>query len=271
MKRNNNCIVLTCTGVGIIFKIHFIGQGRVDAILLSNDGKYIFIDSGFRSNGLKCIKYMRRMGVSKLQYYISTHAHKNHCGGASPIISQFNPCEVIIPHDRVREKIIEYASGSEKAKVKLVKYRIITPASEPIQWGDLTIRCIGPIKIKKCQSWSIAENLNSLILRIDRQDRRMVLLTGDTSDSILEAIAKSTPGALQAEVLKNPHHEGAHSISVLNKIAPKIVVFCSSRLASKAYRAKIRSIGAEYYTACGKWNGNIILEDTGIGWAINEA
>ncbi len=254
----------------IIFRIHFLDEGRVDAILITYNGESIFIDSGFRYDGLSSIKYMKKLGITKLKYYISSHSHKNHCGGAAPIISVFNPDEILIPHDRVRERIIKYASSAEKSKVKNAKYCILTPKSEPIQWGDLTITCIGPLKVKNYLPWITAENYNSLILRIDRGERHMVLLTGDTSDSIMSAIEKKTPGALRAEVFKNAHHEGSHAFSVLKKIAPNIVAFCSSKLSSKTYRKRIKSIGADYYHACKKGSKNFVLEDTGEGWIFRK-
>lgn len=49
------------------FQIHFLAQGRVDAILIVYKGEAIFIDSGYRPNGLSCIKYMKRLGITKLR------------------------------------------------------------------------------------------------------------------------------------------------------------------------------------------------------------
>lgn len=252
------------------FQIHFFNQGRVDAILLCSQGEYAFVDSGFRKNGLSCVKYLQSLGIYKLRYYIGTHAHKNHIGGAAPIISAFSPDEVFIPHDRVRERIIKYASKAEKSKVKAAKYRILTPKSDPIQWGDLTINCIGPLKVKKCSPWITAENHNSLILRIDRGARQMVLLTGDTSGSILSQIEKNCPGSIQAEVLKNAHHNAALVASLLKKIKPHIVAICNNNLVSKTYRKRIKSVGADYFTACKKGSGNFILEDTGDDWVFKK-
>ena len=253
-----------------IFQIHFLNQGRVDAILISYKGEHIFIDGGFRKNGINCIKYMQKIGVEKLDVYISTHSHANHCQAASPIITAFNPDEIFIPHDRVRERIIKYASKKEKPIVQKAKYRILTPKSEPIQFGGLTITCIGPLKVKNYLPWITAENYNSLILRIDRGERHLVLLTGDTNDSTLAAIEKASPGALKAEVFKNAHHHGAHAISILKKIAPKIVAFCSNKLSSKTYRKRIKSIGADYFHVCKKGSGNFILEDTGDDWIFKK-
>ncbi len=250
-----------------MFKIHFLDQGRVDAILIERDDEAMFIDSGYRKNGLACIKYMKTHNITKLRFYIAGHAHRNHIGGAAPIITQLNPDEILMPHDRVRERIIRYASGSkEKSAVKSAKYRILTPKSEPIQFGNLTITCIGPLKVKKYLPWITAENYNSLILRIDDGERHMVLLTGDTNDRTLAAIEKASPGALKAEVFKNPHHDSSHSLSILKKIAPKIVAFCSAKLASKTYRARIRKIGADYFTACKKGSGNFMLEEFDGEW-----
>ena len=96
------------------FQIHFLNQGRVDAILIVSNGEAMFIDAGYRQNGLNSIKYMKSLGITKLRYYVGTHAHKNHIGGAAPIISQMRPDQVFIPHDGVRAAIAGYAVGIEE-------------------------------------------------------------------------------------------------------------------------------------------------------------
>jgi len=207
----------------------------VDAILIVSNGEAMFIDSGYRDNGLECIKYMNLMGITRLRYYIGTHAHKNHIGGAAPIIHIMRPEIVFIPHDGVRTAIVKYAAeGEERQAVESAAYTVLSPGKS-FRWNDLTFTCLGPLKVKKCSAGSLTENSNSLILRIDRKKRHMVLLTGDTSAGILSEIERRTPGSIRAEVLKNPHHNGAQPESILRKISPKIVAICNNGLPSSTY------------------------------------
>ncbi len=252
------------------FQIHFLNQGRVDAILIVSNGEAMFIDSGYRQNGLKCIRYMKRMGITKLRYYVGTHAHKNHIGGAAPIIYAMRPEQVFIPHDGVKSAIIKYAApGEERQVVESANYTVLSPGSV-LSWNDLTLTCLGPLKIEKCSSGSGRENYNSLILRIDRGNRQMVLLTGDTSSRILSRIERYQPGAIRAEVLKNPHHNTAQPESILKKIAPKIVAVCNSGRPSSTYRRRIFKLGSVFYAACRSGSGSFMLEDSGGNWIMTE-
>jgi competence protein ComEC len=252
------------------FQIHFLNQGRVDAILIVSNGEAMFIDSGYRYNGLKCIQYMKRMGITKLRYYIGTHAHKNHIGGAAPIIYQMRPEQVFIPHDGVKSAIVKYAAlGEERQAVESANYTVLSPGNV-LHWNDLTLTCLGPINIVKCSYGSIKENYNSLILRIDRGNRHMVLLTGDTGSTVLSKIELDHPGSIRSEVLKNPHHSNTLPESILKKISPKIVAVCNSRLPSSAYRKRILKLGSVFYSACRSGNGDFMLEDSGEGWIATE-
>ncbi len=248
------------------FQIHFLNQGRVDAILIVSNGEAMFIDSGFRHDGLECINYMQRMGITRLRYYVGTHAHKNHIGGAAPIIYSMRPDRVFIPHTGVETAIIDYAvEGLEREAVASVAYTVLSPG-DSFRWNDLTITCLGPLAVRDCPKGATMENYNSLILRIDRGDRQMVLLTGDTSSRVLNRIEKLRPGSTRAEILKNPHHNGAQSEATLRKISPRIVAVCNSSLPSRTYKTRILKIGAVFYTASRNGDGNFVLEDSGGEW-----
>jgi competence protein ComEC len=253
---------------GNSFQIHFLNQGRVDAILIVSNGEAMFIDSGSRPNGLASIKYMRRMGITKLRFYVGTHAHKDHVAGAAPIIQQMRPDQVFIPHAGVKSAIANYAVGSkERRAVASTLFTVLRPGNS-FPWNDLTLSCLGPLKINKCSKGSLMENYNSLILRIDRGDRHMVLLTGDTSAGVLDLIERRHRGSIRSEILKNPHHNGAQPESLLRKISPKIVAICNSSIPSRVYRKRILKIGAAYYTAYDK-TGNFVLEESGESWAFS--
>ena len=250
------------------FQIHFLNQGRVDAILIVSNGEAMFIDSGFRYDGLECIDYMRRMGITKLRYYVGTHAHRNHIGGAAPIIYNMRPERVFIPHAGVETAIVDYSvEGLEREAVVSAQYTVLSPG-DSFRWNDLTITCLGPLAVRDCPKGATMENYNSLILRIDRGDRQMVLLTGDTSAGILNRIEKLRPGSIRAEILKNPHHNGAQPEATLRKIFPKIVAICNNSLPSRTYRTRILKVGAVFYTASRNGSGNFVLENSGGEWVM---
>lgn len=228
----------------------------MDAILLESDGHYAFIDAGYRSNGLHCVTRLRALGVARLDWYMASHAHKNHVGGAGAIIQAFSPGVVYVPHARAAPAIIKYAAkGAERRAAEVVPFQILRPGASGITLGALRFEVLGPAKIRRCTAGALSENYNSLVVRAVAPGGSSLLLTGDTSASILAGIERLKPGALHSTVLKNPHHNGALPTSVLSLIAPRTVVVCNKTRPSASYRRRIAALGAHLRTACTKARG----------------
>jgi beta-lactamase superfamily II metal-dependent hydrolase len=100
-------------------ELHFLPYGRVDAILIGDRSRWVFVDGGFRRDGIKAVKYMRGLGIEKLDAYIATHRHRNHVGAAPVIIREMKPGVVYTRDARMKDRTIKLASGSaEKAAVQ---------------------------------------------------------------------------------------------------------------------------------------------------------
>ena len=226
------------------------------------------MDSGFRSDGKQAVKYMQGLGIERLDCYIASHRHRNHVGGAPYIIQQMDVGTVVTADDRMRERLIGLTSGSaERAAVKAVQYRHLGVGH--VMWlGSAKLTRIGPAKLSGCAAGALAENANSMILRVQYGQRSM-LLTGDTSSAILLAAAKQGYD-IRAEVLKNPHHNGAQSVAVLKAIAPQHIIICNSSKAAKTYQKRMKQLGAAWYTACKKGSGIVRAWAQGDGdrWNI---
>ena len=63
------------------------------------------------------VDYLRGVGVSSLKYYIGTHAHLDHVGGAPRVMAAFPPGEVLQPYYNVANLIRSYASTAEEKQV----------------------------------------------------------------------------------------------------------------------------------------------------------
>ncbi len=80
------------------FAAYFVDVGQGDATLLAApDGSYMLIDCGPTDQADYLVKYLNDIGVQKLDYFILTHPHEDHCGGASEIIRNF-PVEKFVIH-----------------------------------------------------------------------------------------------------------------------------------------------------------------------------
>jgi beta-lactamase superfamily II metal-dependent hydrolase len=65
-----------------------VGQG--DSILVvSPEGKTMLIDAGDETKGKQVVQYLKNNGVQQLDYFLATHAHPDHIGGAPAVLGAF--------------------------------------------------------------------------------------------------------------------------------------------------------------------------------------
>lgn len=247
-----------------MFEAHFFPYGRVDAILLGCDGRWAYVDSGYRSDGKMAVEHMKELGVTRLDAYIASHRHRNHVGGAPAIIKAMKPAAIYTRDARMRDRLLALASGSEeRAAVRDAYYRVLAPGYA-FWLESARFECLGPAKLNNASVVYIRENYNSLILRAEYK-ARTILLTGDTSASKLGDIPDEK---LRCEVLKNPHHNGALGEKLLKRIAPQIVVVCNGKPPAGYYQKRIKAAGAKLYTAGKKGDGRIIFKTDGDSWEV---
>lgn len=206
-------------------EVYFLDLGRVDAILIRADGETCFIDVGFREDAKDAIKFLRALGVERLDSYVGTHGHYDHIEGAAAMIEAFRPEKLYMSHLGCLNAILECADDAQKEAVSATESVFLKPG-DSFAVGRAHLTCLGPLEIRQCFIGSSQENDNSMILRLD-YGARSLLFTGDTTDRVLREVNKRYPGRLQADILKNPHHNGAHDGDVIDLIQPGIVVFCT--------------------------------------------
>lgn len=211
----------------------------------------------------RAVKYMRKRGVTHLKYYIGTHAHRDHVGGAAPILAAFDVDLVVVPHSGVSSLIRQEAVGAaEKAAVKAARYHVMK-RNEVICLGEARFTCVGPVKIVSRSYRDVGENVNSLVLNV-RYGSNTFLLTGDATGEELAQVQKASPGCMQAQVLKNPHHNGGLK-AVIGYCKPIITVFStdSSHLPSGDFIRYIKKQGSEFYITASNRNGHVTIYSDG--------
>ena len=245
-------------------EIMFMDIDTNDGILLRSGDEYAFIDSGSHPFGEKAADFIRSQGVTHLKYYIGTHAHLDHIGGACVILEAFDVDMVIMPHALVASAIRGSVwTEAERLAVQDAVYCIL-PAGGTVYLGSASFLCIGPIKVKSVPTTDHAENDNSLVLRAEVGEVS-ILLTGDATIVEFTAIIKAYPDKIKCDVYKNTHHAGELSDAQINMIAPKIAIFSTSslRLPSDRYRKLFEKLGSEIYITAERVNGNITLYTDG--------
>ena len=250
------------------FEITYMNIGRNDGILIQCGGESAFIDSGLRGYGLQAVRYMKSVGVTDLKYYIGTHAHKDHVGGAPAILDAFDTELVIIPHGRVKTKIIAFAeTAAEEAAAKNSVYQIVKPG-DVFYLGGAKFECFGPVEILNVSTGATEENANSLVMKVTYGSNTF-LLTGDATGGEISQINAAYPGELRAQVLKNPHHNGKLQ-SLVSICKPEITVFSTDKnnLPTSSYINYIKSLGSDVYITADNRDGHVKIVSDGSNLAV---
>ena len=243
------------------FEITFMDIGRNDGILIYCGGEYAYIDSGMYQQGVRAVEYMRSVGVGHLKYYIGTHSHKDHVGGAPYIIANIQVDEIIAPHEQLIRAIGNFAKTSaERAVISATPHRIVT-LGQSFSLGGATFTCLGPVHLKGHSDTE--ENNNSLILRLTYGSNSF-LLTGDATGEELKDVEANNPGCMRSDVFKNPHHYARQEYAA-TLCAPIITVFstASSHMPSGSYVSFLKDLGSAVYITATNHDGNVKITSDG--------
>lgn len=199
-------------------QVHFIAVGRNDGILIVCDGEAAFIDSGSHSRGDDCVKYMKQQGIDHLKYYIGTHAHTDHVGGAPAILAAI-PTDMILTNYKLAITAMRDSAynANERSIVDSTPWTEVHKGDEFVLGGAKLV-CVGPNSLNKRAKYTDGlENENSLIFRLEYGNHSF-LFTGDTTNEILAKLLTADPDLLKCTVFKSPHH----NIGLHDEIAAKL-------------------------------------------------
>ncbi len=183
------------------FKVYFIDVGQADAALVVCDGKTMLIDGGNAADSNLIYSFLKKKGVSHLDYIIATHAHEDHVGGLSGALNYATVGTVYCPSR-------SYNSNAFNNFVKNVEKqgKSITVPSRGAQFSLGGASCT----VLAVNTTSDTNN-SSIVLRIVYGSTSF-LFTGDAERDVEEAmISRGVP--LKSTVLKVGHHGSYTSTS----------------------------------------------------------
>lgn len=247
------------------FEVHVLNAGRNDGILIICEGEAAFIDSGSYPQGEYCRDYMLKYGVTELKYYIASHAHKDHVGGAGPILAALPTEKMLIGYSLALKPMLDRAEKkAEKEAIKAVPTVEVRKGKE-FPLGGAVIKCIAPERIKKVTNYNDAkENLNSLVLKVTYKNVSAIFCA-DSPSEVLYNLLKKEPGALNCTIFKAPHHNQGMSSKVYKKMKCDYFVFSTSEkyTPSIAQINSARRAGARVFITSRRNSGTVCFKSDG--------
>jgi competence protein ComEC len=119
-------------------RVHVLDVGQGDSILiLSPEGKTVLIDAGDEKNGKKVVEALRLKGVQQIDYFIATHTHPDHIGGAAEVFGNFKVGTVLWNDYPPPEAVAKDAPAADKSADKKQGKKQAAPARSPAKQGKV--------------------------------------------------------------------------------------------------------------------------------------
>ncbi len=187
---------------GLTVRFFDVGQGDA-ALVTSPGGAAILIDGG--PDDEEVAVELAALGVKRLDVVVASHPHADHIVGLPTVLTRF-PVGLVLepgcPDDSALYDELEAAIGEEGVDVRRPR------AGDVVQVGDVRLEVLSP---HEC--WTGTES--------DTNNDALVILASIGTDTVLFATEPEEPAqewlleegvALEADVLKVPHHGAATSI-----------------------------------------------------------
>lgn len=245
------------SGGELTIRVLDVGPINGDSILITSPtGKNVLIDAGDTSKGKAVVDALKRHNIQQLDYFIVTHPHPDHMGGATEVFKAFKVLNVIdngqepsvppelaptpkpapgkkpapAPRRATKPVTITKFYDDYKEAVKTSGAQVITaqPGAKYDLGGGALLLLIAPSEPlftrDKMTTGGNEPNANSIVARLDYGSFSM-LLAGDAEDQTEHRLLTKQL-ELEAKVLKVGHHGSryASSADFLNRVKPEIAI-----------------------------------------------
>jgi len=241
-------------------QVHVLDVGPINGdsiLIISPEGKTVLIDAGDTSKGKVVLEALKRNNVQQLDYFIATHPHPDHIGGAAEVFKTTKVLNVIdnnaepsVPADlKPSPKPTNTLLRSKPAPPKRGKSQTITkfyddykdavtksganysqaqPGTKLDLGSGAFITILGPTEPffarEQMKSGGNVPNANSVVVRLDYGEFSM-LLPGDAEEQTEHRMVSKDLN-LRAKILKIAHHGSKYASSddFLGRVKPEVAI-----------------------------------------------
>ena len=241
------------SGGELTIRILDVGPINGDSILITSPaGKTVLIDAGDTTKGKTVVEALKRYNVQQLDYFIATHPHPDHLGGAAEVFKSVKVLNVIdngqppsVPQQAAPKptptpkqstrRSSKPASLTQfyddyKAVLSLsgAHYETAKPGTKYDLGGGALLTILAPSEPfftkDKMTTGGNEANANSIVARLDYGSFSM-LLAGDAEEQTEHRLLTKDLD-LQTRVLKVSHHGSKYASSkdFLERVKPEVAV-----------------------------------------------
>lgn len=202
--------------------LHFVDVGQGDCTLVTYKGDTVLIDAGTVGRGMTTAEYVR-MYAPVVDYFIVTHPHEDHMGGAPFVFDAVKVENLILSTDTVMDEFyIETLALAYEEGTNI----IYLDDAAKFQVGEISITILDTFGVEY-------DDLNdaSMITRIDVPGTSL-LVTGDAEKAAeVYALEHNDLTLLDCDILKVGHHGSSTSTTddFLAAVSPEICVISCGR------------------------------------------
>ena len=207
------------------FKVVFFNAGNADSSLITYKDTTIIIDTGEEDFYDKLDSYLYVNKINKIDYLIITNFDKEHVGGASKLIDNYEIGSVYqtnLPKDS--EYYLNYVESLKKKNIE----PITVSKDMDINIDRFSMSINGPDKYYEEDQY----NNSSLIVSMKYKNKSFLFM-GDAMNERIEDYVNSHPGAYK--VIKMPHHNDylKNDELLIDKYKPSEVVISADTVDKK--------------------------------------
>ena len=248
------------SGAELVVRILDVGPVNGDSILISSPaGKTVLIDAGDTTKGKAVVEALKRHNVQQIDYFIATHPHPDHIGGAAEVFKTFKVLNVIdngqepsIPPELLPQKPAapakKTATPAPKPKTTKqaasitkfyddykagitasgAKYERAQPGTKYDLGGGALLTILAPSEPlftkEQLKGGGNEPNANSIVARLDYGSFGM-LFAADAEDQTEHRLLTKDLN-LEAPVLKVSHHGSKYASTndFLKRVKPEIAI-----------------------------------------------
>lgn len=248
------------SGGELTIRILDVGPINGDSILISAPGgKTVLIDAGDTTKGKAVVEALKRNNIQQLDYFIATHPHPDHVGGAAEVFKAVKVLNVLDngqPPSGLAQPAAspqKSAAGKKPANTKpatkpskassLTKfyddykaavtssgaqYETVRPGTKYDLGGGALLTILAPSEPfftkDKMTTGGNEANANSIVARLDYGAFSM-LLTGDAEEQAEHRLLTKELD-LKSKVIKISHHGSKYASAgdFLNRVKPEVAI-----------------------------------------------